>query len=498
MRIQRFLEHHGVHANPFSEEDAQTDQVFKRHCLTSTYHPAWDKISGDPGDPSTSVVFGEKGAGKTALRLQISQRLADYNSRHPTERVFVIEYDDFNPFLDRFLSRLSPRKRRPDRALAEWKLWDHMDAILSLGVTRLNDALLGTTRQGGPGSDVERQSASPLDRLQKRDLLMLAALYDQSPAENFRQRWTRLRKTLRFGTWRAHADLIAGLCGTAVVLAAFATVAVKSFEWLKNAWLYVVLGVLFAAGWGAWVARFFRRGWQAWRITRQERVVNHEVNRLRQILMQFSADELAGQPLPTKDRSDDRYELLGKFQGILRTLGYPGIFVLVDRVDEPHVINGAVDRMKGLIWPLLDNKFLKHPGVGFKLLLPIELSYYIDREGREFHQRARLDKQNLVPTLNWTGEALYDVANARLAACALDGKEPALRNLFADSISDSRLMEAFRGLRVPRHLFKFLYRLLVAHANACTDSAPQWQISPEMFESILAVYTTEQEAQDRR
>lgn len=76
MKIQQFLEHHGIAANPFVEEDAQTDPVFKEHCIASTYHPTWDKVYGDPRDPSTSIVFGEKGAGKTALRLQIAQHIA--------------------------------------------------------------------------------------------------------------------------------------------------------------------------------------------------------------------------------------------------------------------------------------------------------------------------------------------------------------------------------------------------------------------------------------
>ena len=80
--------------------------------------------------------------------------------------------------------------------------------------------------------------------------------------------------------------------------------------------------------------------------------------------------EIAGQPLPNKQRTDDRYELLIKFQGLLKTLGYGGIIVLVDRVDEPHLINGSVEQMRALLWPMLDNKFLKHPGIGLKLLLP--------------------------------------------------------------------------------------------------------------------------------
>ena len=171
--------------------------------------------------------------------------------------------------------------------------------------------------------------------------------------------------------------------------------------------------------------------------------------------------------------------------------------VLVDRVDEPHLINGSVEQMRALLWPMLDNKFLKHPGFGIKLLLPIELSQFIDREDRDFYQRARLDKQNLVPSLEWTGEALFDVASARLKACTEPGRTPALRDLFDESIDERRLMTAFRGLRVPRHLFKFMYRLFVAHCNAHTDESPCWKISSEQFESVLALYSRDQDAFDR-
>ena len=64
MKVQQFLEHHGINQNPFSQEDAQTDPLFQKLCSDGTFHPAWDKIYGDPATPSTSVVFGEKGSGK--------------------------------------------------------------------------------------------------------------------------------------------------------------------------------------------------------------------------------------------------------------------------------------------------------------------------------------------------------------------------------------------------------------------------------------------------
>ena len=63
MKIDQFLRHHGIAGNPFSEEDAQTDTVFKRQCLATIHHPAWDKFFGSPADPSTALVFGEKGSG---------------------------------------------------------------------------------------------------------------------------------------------------------------------------------------------------------------------------------------------------------------------------------------------------------------------------------------------------------------------------------------------------------------------------------------------------
>jgi len=496
MRIQQFLEHHGIATNPFADEDAQTDPVFKEHCIASTYHPTWDKIYGDPDQPATSVVFGEKGAGKTAMRLQIARQLDDYNRQHYGKRVYIIEYDDFNPFLDRFRARLSHRRQRPDRALAEWKLWDHMDAILTLGVTSLVDRVLEVTQPSGPaGCEVGPEEVKRLDRNQARDLLLLAACYDQSSAETSKSRWHRLRKRLGFRTWKAQWDLATGIGVTVAVVALSLVLGFSEgkWEWLTTPWPYL----LALAGWGPRLWRMWKWFWQSWSIVRHLRVGNLVTNPLRQILMNFSGPEITGQPLPNKDRTDDRYELLLKLQGILRTCGYHGIIILVDRVDEPHLINGSAELMKAMIWPLLDNKFLKHPGIGFKLLLPIELSRFIDREETDFYQRARLDKQNMIPSLEWTGEALFDVANARVKACAAPGKQPAFNKLFAATISERRLVDALRSLRVPRHLFKFLYRLLVAHCNAFTDANPVWEISSELFESTLALYTRDQDAFDR-
>jgi hypothetical protein len=135
--------------------------------------------------------------------------------------------------------------------------------------------------------------------------------------------------------------------------------------------------------------------------------------------------------------------------------------------------------------------------MGVKLLLPIELERQLDRQEREFYQRARLDKQNLIRSLAWTGQSLYDLANARLRACVPNGQARVLADLFAPEVDERRLKEASAMLRVPRQLFKFIYRLLTTHCNAHSDREPVWTISSGTFESVLAVHQRDQEAFER-
>ena len=481
MKIQEFLEHHGIAGNPFAEEDAQNDTVFKRTCLETTFHPSWDKIYGDPSDPSTSIVFGEKGAGKTALKLQMVRQFDRHNTAAPDRRTFVVLYDDFNPFLDRFVSRVGP-SRPVEKVLGQWKLWDHMDAILSLAVTQFVT------------ESASRRSAAKLTPPQARDLALLAACYDQSTGETFPARWRKLRSRTGYTAWLGLWPLVLGLVVTAAFAAAVAFgVSRGNTGWLAAWWPWLLL----AAAWGPWGVRRAKALWTAARIVRSMRTGNRTVGQLSKALARMPEVDLAGQPLPLLARSDDRYELLAKFQGILAAQGYSGMVVIVDRLDEPHLINGSAERMKQVIWPMLDNKFLKSPGMGFKLLLPVELYRFIEREDEQFNQRARLDKQNLVPSLEWSGETLYDIASTRVKAASVGSPPATLAQLFEPEVDQRRLLDGLRSLRVPRQLFKFLYRLLVAHCHAHTDEQPVYRIPLERFETVLAVFRRDQDAFDR-
>ena len=67
MNIEKFLQHHGLAENPFEAEEARHDAVFHRLIDTAYCHPDFAKILGRIDQPSTAVVFGEKGVGKSSI-----------------------------------------------------------------------------------------------------------------------------------------------------------------------------------------------------------------------------------------------------------------------------------------------------------------------------------------------------------------------------------------------------------------------------------------------
>ena len=98
-----------------------------------------------------------------------------------------------------------------------------------------------------------------------------------------------------------------------------------------------------------WLWKSWKTFWLARGMLARMRVGIRETGPLWAVLMHFSPAELSGQPLPNKDSTDDRYELLMKLQGLLQQLGHTGIIVLVDRLDEPHLVNGSAELMKALL-----------------------------------------------------------------------------------------------------------------------------------------------------
>ncbi len=340
---------------------------------------------------------------------------------------------------------------------------------------------------------------------------MLAAFYDQSSDQSHWRRWKDIRWRIGFLTPTVHWQLLVGVLLTIIVLLSalrgLGSDGSKALNELRSWWLYVVI----AAGWIPYLKRTVALWWRARQIAKQVRILEHGTSSLRKILARFPASEIDDQPMPSRDRSDDRYELLSKLQRLLMPMGFTSIIVLVDRVDEPHLINGSAERMRDFLWSMFDNKFLKHPGIGFKMLLPRDVVYFLNREEKEFYERSRLDKQNLINSLEWTGESLFDMATNRIRACQPQDIAPrqaagirearapqiTIRDFFEEDVSREDLIARFAKLRVPRHLFRFLYRLLTEHCNRATEDQPSWKISRRTLETIIDMYSRELEAFDR-
>ena len=486
MKIDTFLQHYQLTTNPFEAEEARHDPVFDRLLVDAgTNHPDFGKIVGRLDKPSTAVVFGEKGTGKTAMRLLIGRYLDRHNEQTPGQRVLIVPYDDFNPVLDNMSRTVSGDGKA---VLEHCRLEDHQDAILSRAVTELVSALLGEESDGPEPVRLPDDVAAALKAMPRQrriDLALLAALYDQPRSGQLDTRWRQLRSKLRL-TWRAGLKT-AKVAATALTAAAaglgIAVAIMGGDPWWVPA-LLVLTGAGAAGLWGYWLTRQIRLWWLGRAIHRDMAAVNRTPGELRRLLAAFSPKDLAHQPLPTArpvsdhhSPSDARYQLTRRLLDVLRALGHTGMIVLVDRVDEPALISGDPQRMKALIWPLFDNKFLQQEGVGLKMLLPIELRHLLMRESSAFFQEARLDKQNLIDRLNWSGTTLYDLCTARVNACRpSDSESIALTELFDEDVSRETLIDALDQMHQPRDAFKFLYSVIQEHCRLVPEDQQRFGI----------------------
>jgi len=503
MHVSDFLAHWGLQENPFAAEEARRDAVFARLSPAEASHPDFEKILGSLERPSASIVFGEKGSGKTAIRLQLAQRVARWNDTHRDRAALFVAYDDANPFLDSFLQawsshagrKVASRRRRDERPvepLQDFTLADHMDAILSLTTRRLVDELL------------ESEERDRLDSLRqaplhvKQGLLLAQALYDEPPRRLARQR--RLRRALGVarlsgaGLWRAAA------CSLWIVPLWLAymrdfILQLGDERWSRPLWL----GLVTAAA-GLWAVAALRGFvWEALRLrglakklAKALRPLGLAPGPVRRALARLPRPSLSqARRLLAEDPIEARFELFESLLAAMRSAGYVGAVVVVDRVDEPVAIAGDPDRMRAFVWPLLNNKFLQMEGVGFKLLLPIELRHALMRESSAFFQEARLDKQALVEQLAWTGATLYDLCNARLRAAfapdqSLGGEQtpPTLVDLFDEEVHKQDLIDALEQMRQPRDAFKLLYQCIQEHCARVTSDAPAWRIPRHVLETV--------------
>lgn len=473
MELQRFFDHWKLREHPFQAEEARDDGVYNRTLEAAITHPDFSKIYGDPENPNTAIVFGEKGSGKTAMRLMIQQKIEQFNAGRNDGKTFLICYDDLNPTLDKLARSL--KTEDTNKTLDAVRLADHQDAILSIAVTDFIEKILSPESKA-----IGKKTKKTLRRMsvQKRmDLATLVLLYDQPKGGQSLERWLQLKRVLKVGTaWNR------GLHGVmALTLGALGLVGGLGWRFAEGkSWEPVAAGSVGAVGFlgvGAWwLMRSWKRGSLARRLVKEIRVVSHSVKGLKGRLWDLNLDSLSGQPLPTKGDQDNRYALTNQFVGILSEMGYSSVIVLVDRIDEPMIVNGEADNMKRILWPMMNNKFLQQKSIGIKMLLPIEISQLLTGESSDFRRKARLDKQNVVNPLKWTGITLYDLCSWRFNNCQMSDTPSSLEDLFDEETTREDLVEALEQMHQPRDAFKFLYAVIAEHCNNTSGDAENFRI----------------------
>ncbi|PHQ80491.1 MAG: hypothetical protein COB69_05910 [Phycisphaera sp.] len=493
MNLQQFFDHWSISENPFRGEEARQDAVFSRLSEIDAdgrpraAHSDFEKIIGQLEFPSTSIVFGEKGSGKTAIRIQIAGRIADHNKHNPDKKVMLVAYDELNTLLDQFHQRCGAGDVLD--SFNRIRLVDHVDGILMRVVPGVVDAIIGETASGRTtdlGNSVKR-TARALDPTSKKDLLLLQTLYDRP--DRAHERTTKLRRALRLGL--PGSVLLWSLLGyggwvlPAAVLVAFL---ILDGDPQNIVWMSLFFGAV-----AIWLGLLLKKvAWDNLAVRRLARKVRRQIRcstrsdlSYTESLKQLDPALRQSGTLPLTDSDDTRYALLTKFKQAITGFGYASIVVILDRVDEPTLINGDADRMRAVVWPMLNNKFLQQEGLGIKMLLPIELRHALFKESTSFFQEARLDKQNLVERLTWSGPALYDLCEARLAACRADeSSEVSLLDLFAEDVTRQDLVDALDQMHQPRDAFKFLYACLNEHCSNVTSTEQSFRVPRLVLESV--------------
>jgi len=453
--MAQFLRSHGLVRNPFIEEEAQNDKVFEDLVNESGYtfnHQAWDKFFGDPPGRGTSMIFGVKGSGKSALRLALEKNIEHYNREH-RERILLVSYDDFNGFLEAFKRKSDQdRSREVSVSLKDFGLAQHLDAILVCGM----EALLAEFKNADLSLD-------RLEQYQRHDLMMLMAFYVSGPPDRYNRIMAALGKRLL--PTGVIGGMGRGIKGLFVGLFSFGMIPIGR--------------------------RLFYRG--VARAAEREILVRdrnaHDVERALRVIPQGYLKDQDVKRKGWRDDDDVRRLFASKFIDVVLSLGYQQIVVVMDKVDEPSLINGDREKMESFVWPLWNNRILQlHPNLSFKMLLPRQLYEAVRKAGSEKANEARFDKQKIIYPFRWGDKQLFDMMSGRLRICRADPTQPyPLDNLFASAIPQREVLAALDKLRQPRFVLNYLYRL-IAETCAQTDQVDDQpvRISHEVFYQITA------------
>jgi hypothetical protein len=143
------------------------------------------------------------------------------------------------------------------------------------------------------------------------------------------------------------------------------------------------------------------------------------------------------------------------FVRLVRRLGFPSLYVLVDKVDEIDAVTNRPDRVAKLVAPLARSaRFLESEGVGIKLFLPEEARG--DLVGIRF-DRIRTRR------IQWDDERLKTFLRSRIHAYS-DGRSEGLEHVFEDYPAfEPLLLRA--SAQAPRNMLRILDHIVSEHSE---------------------------------
>ncbi len=488
MFARTWRKHWGLVEDPFAYEDADKDPILGR-VEADAVHSAFDRVFGSVVAPGPGIVFGEKGSGKSGLRLAIRRRLGEDSGG----KIFCVDYTEFDHYLDnlRIALRLPAGREKTAAEVAERvRLSDHLDAILSLGVTALVQAILDHKVDG-----------RSLSEKQKIQIQALCALYHDARSRTASEALHGLRTALHVRPVRPAMLSFARICASIVAVALLVTPSILRLLEREDVLvgppkLWWGAGALLLVGTWTWTlvsTSLLRR--RASRALRAVRVLARDPLPLVSVLESLRPTVRKELVLPIASDEASRYELLAGFLQLVQALGWSSFYVLVDRVDESTLLGGKEDWIRQFVSRLLDHRLLQFPGLALKLFLPVELApVYLGASPDEL-KRMRLDKSNTVQDLRWTGQELYEIANKRLRAVRSgEGPGGELRDYFRPEVDEPLLRDTLSELGTPRYAFGFFSELFAEWIRNLPDElpaeGPEWRIPRTHFEIVRASWTS--------
>lgn len=167
---------------------------------------------------------------------------------------------------------------------------------------------------------------------------------------------------------------------------------------------------------------------------------------------------------------------LSRLVAAAASLGYPSVYILVDKIDELPETSADPSLAFALIAPLITNlPVMEMPGVGFKVFL-------WDRAAEDYIENGGRPDRIKDFTLGWDPEALAGMMSRRLLAHS-DNTVVSLNDLL---VGDARLDLHQLAARIahgsPRDMVRFLKEIRDAHLNG---SSPTGKFSrQDVFEGL--------------